>query len=120
MCIRDRRGVDPGIPLPTEAVEDVVDRIMSGVLTAAQPIIVKPEALESELIRPIKKTLIHARGCTAVKLVRKAKEHGLGVVLVQSDPDMDSVAADMVRSGTDHSLVCIGGNTSDELSLIHI
>ena len=108
------RSVDPGIPLPTETVEDVVDRIMAGVLTAARPTIVKPEALESELIRPIKKTLIHARGCTAVKLVSKAKEHGLSVVLVQSDPDMDSVAADMISSGAGHTLVCIGGNTSDE------
>ncbi|MAI41527.1 MAG: biotin carboxylase N-terminal domain-containing protein [Candidatus Azotimanducaceae bacterium] len=108
------RDVDPGIPLPKETVEDVVDRIMSGVLTAAQPIIVKPETLESELIRPVRKTLIHARGCTAVKLVRKAKEHDLSVVLVQSDPDMDSVAADMIRTEPAHTLVCIGGNTSDE------
>ncbi len=108
------RGVDQEIPLPTETVEEVVDRIMSGVLTAAQPIVVREETTESELIRPVEKTLIHARGCTAVKLVGKAKEHGLNVVLVQSDPDMESVAADMVRDEEGHSLVCIGGNTSDE------
>jgi acetyl/propionyl-CoA carboxylase alpha subunit/acetyl-CoA carboxylase alpha subunit len=108
------RKVDPLIPLPTETVEEVVDRIMSGVLTAVEPIVVKVETAEADLIRPIKKTLIHARGCTAVKLVRKAKELGVSVVLVQSDPDMDSVAADMVRGEPEHALVCIGGNTSDE------
>ncbi|MBD3648204.1 MAG: ATP-grasp domain-containing protein, partial [Pseudomonadales bacterium] len=119
------RKVDPAIPLPTETVEQVVDRIMSGVLTAAEPIVAKKPTREGDLIRPINRTLIHARGCTAVKLVRKAQEFGVEVVLVQSDPDMDSVAADMVRSGDKHSLVCIGGNTSDEsylnaLSVIRI
>jgi acetyl/propionyl-CoA carboxylase alpha subunit len=112
------RRIDPAIPLPTETVEQVVDRIMSGVLTPDEPVIV--EGVESDsvvhanLIRPIHRTLIHARGCTAVKLVRKAKEFGCQVVLVQSDPDMDSVAADMVRDEPEHALVCIGGNTSDE------
>ncbi|HAK50460.1 MAG TPA: carbamoyl-phosphate synthase large subunit, partial [Gammaproteobacteria bacterium] len=108
------RSVDPEIPLPTETVEEVVDRIMSGILTASQPIVVQVDTPEAELIRPVEKTLIHARGCTAVKLVSKAKERGLKVVLVQSDPDMESVAADMVRDKEGHSLVCIGGNTSDE------
>ncbi|MEX2489543.1 MAG: biotin carboxylase N-terminal domain-containing protein [Pseudomonadales bacterium] len=119
------REVDPGIPLPTETVEDVVDRIMSGVLTAAEPVVAKKPAPETDLIRPIKRTLIHARGCTAVKLVTRAQEYGVEVVLVQSDPDMDSVAADLARSSDKHSLVCIGGNTSDEsylnaLSVIRI
>ena len=110
----DLREVDPLIPLPTETVEEVVDRIMSGTFTAVQPVVVKQDTSEADLIRPLRRTLIHARGCTAVKLVRKAKEFGIGVVLVQSDPDMESVAADMVRDEDGHSLVCIGGNTSDE------
>jgi len=95
-------------------VEQVVDRIMSGRLTAAEPIVVTKVASEAELIRPIQRVLVHARGCTAVKLVSKAIEFGHEVVLVQSDPDMDSVPADMVRNDPKHSLVCIGGNTSDE------
>ncbi len=107
------RGVDPALPLPTETVEQVVDRIMSGVLTAAEPVVLSLTESQDQ-VRPIEKTLIHARGCTAVKLVRKAKEFGIGVVLVQSDPDMESVAADMVRDEPGHALVCIGGNTSDE------
>jgi acetyl/propionyl-CoA carboxylase alpha subunit len=83
-------------------------------LTAAEPIVKTKEASEAELIRPVKRTLIHARGCTAVKLVSKAIEFGYEVVLVQSDPDMESVPADMVRTDSKHALVCIGGNTSDE------
>ncbi|MBT4161820.1 MAG: ATP-grasp domain-containing protein, partial [Gammaproteobacteria bacterium] len=108
------RRIDPTIPLPTESVEQVVDRIMTGRLDAEGPIVVVNQPKEEDLIRPVSKTLIHARGCTAVKLVSRAKALGHEVVLIQSDPDMDSVPADMVRDEDKHSLVCIGGNTSDE------
>ncbi|MCZ6502999.1 MAG: ATP-grasp domain-containing protein [Gammaproteobacteria bacterium] len=111
---KELRRVDPAIPLPTETVEQVVDRIMSGSLTAADPIVLLQTTSEEDLIRPIQRVLIHARGCTAVKLVTKAQEFGHEVVLVQSDPDMDSVSADLVRDNDKHTLVCIGGNTSDE------
>ena len=87
---------------------------MIGSLTAAEPIILQPSMSDEDLIRPIRRTLIHARGCTAVKLVSKAQEFGYEVVVVQSDPDMDSVPADMVRDSDKDTLVCIGGNTSDE------
>ena len=108
------RQIDPEVPLATETVEQVVDRIMSGSYAASEPLVRKEVVEEEDLFRPVKKTLIHARGCTAVKLVTKAKEFGYEVVLVQSDPDMDSVPADLVRDDDRHSLVCIGGNTSDE------
>lgn len=109
------RKVDAEIPLPTESVEQVVERIMSGTLTPLAPVVVQEQAQgEEDQIRPVKKILIHARGCTAVKLVQKSLEHGLEVVLVQSDPDMDSVAAEMVASSGKDTVVCIGGNTSDE------
>ena len=108
------RQIDPTIPLPTESVEQVVDRIMSGRLEAEGPIVVVSEPKEEDLISPVQKTLIHARGCTAVKLVERAKHLGHEVVLVQSDPDMESVPADMVRDDPKHTLICIGGNTSDE------
>jgi len=112
---QELRKVDPAIPVPAETIEEVVDRIMSGVLTAAEPSIDSGELSDLELIRPIEKVLIHARGCTAVKLVSKALELGYHTVLVQSDPDMDSVVADMVSAeGVEGTLVCIGGNTSDE------
>ena len=65
-----------------------------------------------QLTHSVRRVLIHARGCTAVKLVRIAQQNDIEVVLVQSDPDMDSVAADML--GDRDELVCIGGNTADE------
>ena len=39
---------------------------------------------------------MHARGCTAAKLIRIAQEKAIEVVLVQSDPDMESAAVDML------------------------
>jgi len=72
----------------------------------------KDVGLSDHKFEPYQKVLIHARGCTAVKLIRDAHKIGLNVVLVQSDPDMNSVAADMLKEGDD--LVCLGGYTSDE------
>ncbi|MEC9410534.1 MAG: biotin carboxylase N-terminal domain-containing protein, partial [Pseudomonadota bacterium] len=60
----------------------------------------------------IDKVMVHARGCTAVKLIRKAQENDIKVVLIQSDPDMESVPVDML--GPQDRVVCIGGNTPDE------
>ena len=107
------RDIDPDIPVPQETVEDVVNRVMAGVLTQQKPAIApRRQISEGELFRPITKMLVHARGCTAVKLVRVAQKHGVDVVLVQSDPDMESVPVDML--GEADSVVCIGGNTPDE------
>ncbi|MDF1762116.1 MAG: biotin carboxylase N-terminal domain-containing protein, partial [Oleibacter sp.] len=46
------------------------------------------------------------------KLIRKAQDNNIAVVLIQSDPDMDSVPVDML--GPNDRVVCIGGNTPDE------
>ncbi len=108
------REVDPALPLPTETVERVVDRIMQGSLSGDGPVVPADAVEEADLVRPVKRTLIHARGCTAVKLIRKAQEHGYEVVLVQSDPDMDSVPTDMVEARESDNVVSLGGNTSDE------
>ena len=108
------RRIDPDIPVPRETVEDVVNRVMDGVLTQERPLAAdaRPRLSESRLYRPVRRMLVHARGCTAVKLLRVAQRHGVAVVLVQSDPDMESVAVDML--GAADSVVCIGGNTPDE------
>ena len=110
-----------------ESVVQVVDRIMAGRLEGDAPesaASVQPS--NPDVIRPVSKVLVHARGCTAVKLVTKSLEHGLDVVLVQSDPDMESLPADLVRAaGEKGTVVPIGGNTSDEsylnaLSILNI
>ena len=108
------RKIDENIPVPSETVFGVVERIMSGSLIQ-QPLAVvarRPKYSEAELVRPIKRVLIHARGCTAAKLIRVAQARGLEVVLVQSDPDMESAAVDQLTDRDE--VVCIGGNTPDE------
>jgi len=109
---RELLAVDPEIPLPRLQVADVIASVVQGKsprpseATPAQP----PRALK--IFRPVTKVLIHARGCTATKLVAAAHEHDLRVVLVQSDPDMDSAAAKTLLPSD--SLVCLGGSTPDE------
>ena len=88
------RSVDPEIPVPVESVVQVVDRIMAGRLEGDAPeTAASAQPVNPDVIRPVSKVLVHARGCTAVKLVTKSLEHGLDVVLVQSDPDMESCAS---------------------------
>ena len=108
------RRIDPAIPLPRETVRDVFARVMAGALDGERPGVESPSRLvaETALYRPVETMLVHARGCTATKLVRVARRRGVRVVLVQSDPDMESTAAELL--GETDSLVCIGGNTPDE------
>lgn len=108
------RHIDPEIPVPQESVQDVVRRVLSGILSQQRPVVVahRPRYTDADLIRPVRRTLIHARGCTAAKLIRIAQKNDIEVVLVQSDPDMESAAVDMLTRRD--TLVCIGGNTPDE------
>lgn len=107
------RAIDPAIPVARKTVDEVLTRILKGYVTPGKVKAREVTNLNKEkLFRPVKKVLIHARGCTAEKLVRKAQEHNIDVVLVQSDPDMNSTAADNLNSRG--RLVCIGGNTPDE------
>ena len=108
------RKIDPEIPLPTETVVEVVHRVMLGSLSTDRPQLGsrRPKFRDRDLIRPVERVLIHARGCTAVKLIRVAQRNGIEVVLVQSDPDMESMAVDMLTERD--RVVCIGGNTPDE------
>ena len=106
--------VDAEIPHPEDSVERVIAGILSGGLEEQRPIVVAQRSVftDEELIRPTRKVLIHARGCTAVKLIRIAQQQDIDVVLVQSDPDMESTAVDQLRP--QDTVVCIGGNTPDE------
>ena len=107
------RKIDPDIPVPKESVAEVIRRVMSGTLDQGQAVDTSPRRYtDADLIRPVKRMLIHARGCTAAKLVRVAQNHGLEVVLVQSDPDMESAVVDQLNERD--ALICIGGNTPDE------
>jgi len=106
------REVDSDIPLPTASICDVVAKVIAG--TASM----EPAESDVEIHRAIDKmgkietVLIHARGCTAVKLIRTAQAQGHRVLLVQSDPDMDSAACDMLTERDE--VVCLGGQTPGE------
>ena len=108
------RGVDSAIPVADESVEEVMTRILQGRLVNQRPVVVahRPVYTDRDLVRPVRKVLIHARGCTAAKLIRIAQQQDIQVILVQSDPDMESAAVDQLTDND--TLVCIGGNTPDE------
>lgn len=107
------KAIDRNIPTARYNVDDVLERVLEGHVVAER---LAPdtgmEGDQNKIFAPVKKTMIHARGCTAAKLIRKAQENDIQVVLVQSDPDMDSVCVDML--GPNDRAVCIGGNTPDE------
>jgi acetyl/propionyl-CoA carboxylase alpha subunit/acetyl-CoA carboxylase carboxyltransferase component len=107
------RAIDPGIPVGRETVDEVIERVLRLELGAAEDEPTESEAPGGVQAAPFKRVLVHARGCAAEKIVRKAIESGYEVVLVQSDADMESPAAALLRDGRDQ-LVCIGGNTPGE------
>jgi acetyl/propionyl-CoA carboxylase alpha subunit/acetyl-CoA carboxylase alpha subunit len=106
------RAIDPEIPVPRESVEEVIARVLRLDLDAPEEQAGEIAPAEA-LTAPFSRVLVHARGCAAEKIVRKAQEVGLEVVLAQSDADMDSPAAALLRAHRD-GLVCIGGNTPAE------
>ncbi len=119
----DLRSIDPKIPLPTESIEQVVGRILTG--EYRPPASSSQATLPSGYISyaPIERVLIHARGATAVRLIQGVQDAKKAVVLVQSDPDMESLPARMLTKND--QLVCLGGNTAQESylngqSVIHL
>lgn len=108
------KEVHPEIPLPNASVADVVENVLSGQIEK-QSVVAEADRVEineTELLGPVKRVLVHARGCAASKIVTIAQKNDIEVVLVQSDPDEDSVASNLLRD--DDRLVSIGGSTPDE------
>ena len=104
--------VDPTITVPNQSVNDVVSKVISGA-TVMESSEVEPKVHRAvDQMNKIETVLIHARGCTAVKLIRIAKQQGHKVLLVQSDPDMGSAACDMLDDNDE--IVCLGGQTPGE------
>ncbi|GAB1263932.1 ATP-binding protein [Aurantivibrio infirmus] len=106
------REIDQNIPLPQLTVEEIIDNTFSKALPGELGEDVSLSVDPKSLMKPLEKVLVHARGCTAVKLIRKAHDNNLQVVLVASDPDMSAVPAKMLKEND--RLVCLGGNSSDE------
>lgn len=110
----DRRlqEVDPAVKVPSETIEQVVAKVLAGTASLEHHVPERKVVRAVDMMRPLNKVLIHARGCTAVKLIRIAQKLDINVLLVQSDPDMESVAVDMLREQDE--VVCLGGQTPDE------
>ena len=104
--------VDPEIPLPRVTVDRVLTDIFRDVETRSDSLPLTRLVPAKPVYRSINRVLLHARGCTAVRLIDLAHKRKCRVILVQSDPDMDSLPAGMLTSRD--RLVCIGGNTADE------
>lgn len=107
------RAIDPAIPIGSETVEEVIERVLRLDLLPAFSGASTERVEEDSHVGPFRRVLVHARGCAAEKIVRKAREAGVEVVLVQSDADMQSPAASLLDPSLDQ-LVCIGGNTPSE------
>ncbi len=106
------REIDSTIPIPHLTVDEIIENTFSKVLPSQAAEEVELSTDPRSLMKPVEKVLVHARGCTAVKLIRKAHDNNIQVVLVASDPDMTSVPAKMLKPND--RLVCLGGNSSDE------
>ena len=106
------REVDPSITIPDDTIVDVVERVLAGTASIAAKGSDQKVYRALDCIGDIKKVLIHARGCTAVKLIRVAQQRGHSVLLVQSDPDMESVAVDLLTEQDE--VICLGGQTPGE------
>ena len=104
--------VDSAIGIPSDTISDVVGRVLAGTASVKVGPRAKTVHRAIDCMGPISKVLIHARGCTAVKLIRIAQRQGYSVLLVQSDPDMDSAAVDMLTERDE--VVCLGGQTPGE------
>ena len=105
--------IDPQIPVAQFSVEEVISRVLSGEYQLSVGEEVKAYSTQEYLhTAEIKRILIHARGCTATRLIRGSQDAGMEVVLVASDPDMESYPATLL-SEKDH-LVCIGGETPQD------
>jgi len=104
-------SIDPDITSAEMTVPELIDRWLTHKDLPARNEGLK-QNIATQKFEPYQTVFIHARGCTAVKLIRVAHEINLNVVLAQSDPDMNSVAAEMLKEGD--KLVCLGGYTSDE------
>lgn len=109
------KQADPQIPLAHLTIGEVISRILAG---EYQPYFNEDEKPAEEVfqeklhMQPIQRMLIHARGCTATRLIHAAHSAKVEVILVQSDPDMESYPTHLLNQND--RLICLGGNTAQE------
>ena len=105
--------IDPQIPVAKYSVEEIISRVLSGEYQLSVGDEVQTYSTQENLhTGKLKRVLIHARGCTAARLIRGTQDAGMEVVLVASDPDMESYPVTLLCEKD--RLVCIGGNTPQD------
>ena len=105
--------IDPQIPVAKYSVEEIISRVLSGEYQLSVGDEVQTYSPQENLhTGELKRVLIHARGCTAARLIQGTQDAGMEVVLVASDPDMESYPTTLLREKD--RLVCIGGNTPQD------
>ena len=105
--------IDPQIPVAKYSVEEIISRVLSGEYQLSVGDEVQAYSTQENLhTGELKRVLIHARGCTATRLIRGTQDAEMEVVLVASDADMESYPATLLREKD--RLVCIGGNTPQD------
>ncbi|MBC8258139.1 MAG: ATP-grasp domain-containing protein [SAR324 cluster bacterium] len=105
--------IDPQITTAKYSVEEIISRVLSGEYQLSVADETRLDSIQEDLhLGKLRRVLIHARGCTAARLIRGSQDAGLEVVLVASDPDIESYPASLLREKD--RLVCIGGNTPQD------
>ncbi|MBF0238857.1 MAG: ATP-grasp domain-containing protein, partial [SAR324 cluster bacterium] len=107
--------IDPEIPKAELTVKKVISSILTGEYrpSAESHIDETLDEISEQLhVKKLENVLIHARGCTAARLIQGAHDSGLNVILVQSDADIESYPTRLLTAND--RLVCIGGNTPQE------
>ena len=108
------RTIDPHMPIAEISVREVINRVLDGEYRATVQEEEQVPTVQDELhLHTINRLLIHARGCTANRLIQSAHQAEIPVVLVQSDADIDSYPTQLLNQEKDR-LICIGGNTPQE------
>jgi len=107
------REIDQNIPIAKHTVQEIISRVLSGEYQLSIGGEEQSFSSHTDLhLGEIKRVLIHARGCTASRLIQGVQEYGMEVVLVASDPDMDSYPTTLLKE--QDRIVCIGGNTPQD------
>ena len=108
-------AIDPHFPKAKIDLRNALEQWLEGVpgnLLNVPRAVNQPLDILNKNYAAIETVLIHARGCTAARLIDAAHKLNKKILLVQSDPDMHSGLLDHLHG--DDQVVCLGGSTPDE------
>jgi len=104
-------AIDPHFPKAEISLSSAIAQWLDNSSHLDTDVETEPLVLDKKFSK-IDTVLIHARGCTAARLIEAAHKLNKKVLLVQSDPDMHSGLMNYLHD--DDQVVCLGGSTPDE------